>query len=104
VEAGSDFLLEGAGNTSEGRVVNLIRFDDVPPALEERIRRVVSGSEGAFITVRRLTAGSLPDDARDTFVLEGEVRTQVDLVRALLAAARLIDARASVGGADRSGC
>ena len=92
---GGDFLLEGDANTGDGRVVNLIRVDDVPPALEERIRLAVSGPEGTVITVRRLTASSLPDDTRDTFVLEGEVRTQVDLVRALLAAARMIDDRAS---------
>ncbi|MBB84251.1 MAG: hypothetical protein CL931_10625 [Deltaproteobacteria bacterium] len=91
----SNFLLEGASRSSDGRVVNLIRVDDVPPALEERIRLAVVGAGEASIRVRRLTAGALPDDSRDTFVLEGKVRTQVELVRTLLAAARMIDDRAS---------
>jgi len=107
VDTGADFLLEDAANAGDGRVVNLIRVDDVPPALEERIRLAVSLPEGVAITVRRLTASSLPDDTRDTFVLEGEVRTQVDLVRALLAAGRMIDDRASADQievvADESG-
>lgn len=93
-EGGPDFLLEDARDRRGGRVINLIRVDDVPPPLEERLARAVSDSSVEGITVRRLTAGLLPDDGRDTFVLEGTVRTQVDLVRALLAAARTIDDRA----------
>ena len=97
IEAGGDFLLEDTTEGSRGRVINLIRVDDVPPALEERMRLAVSYPNGDQIDVRRLTAGALPDDARDTFVLEGRVRTQVDLVRALLAAARMVDDRANAG-------
>ncbi|MGB0618677.1 MAG: pilus assembly protein N-terminal domain-containing protein [Myxococcota bacterium] len=89
-----DFLLEDATDRRGGRVINLIRVDDVPPPLEERLARAVADSTVEGISVRRLTAGALPDDGRDTFVLEGTVRTQVDLVRALLAAARTIDDRA----------
>ena len=40
--------------------------------------------------MRRLFQGGIPNDADDTFVLEGEVRGQVELVRVLLAAARLV--------------
>ena len=90
-----DFLIEGAAGAGDGRVVNLIQVDDVPPALEERILLAVLPATGGQVGVRRLAAGALPDDTRDTFVLEGWVRTQVDLVRALLAAARMIDERAS---------
>ncbi|MEM9175876.1 MAG: pilus assembly protein N-terminal domain-containing protein [Myxococcota bacterium] len=91
--AALDFLLEDARDRRGGRVINLIRVDDVPPPLEERLARAVADSSVEGISVRRLTAGVLPDDGRDTFVLEGQVRTQVDLVRALLAAARTIDDR-----------
>lgn len=94
-ETGDDFLLEAPDGTTGGRVINLIRVDDVPPTLDERLRRAVSQAGGERVTVRRLTAGSLPDDGRDTFVLEGRVRTQVELVRALLAGARMIDNRAA---------
>ena len=93
-----NFLLEDAGDRSGGRVINLIRVDDVPPPLEERLRLAVADSSDDRITVRRLTAGPLPDDSRDTFILEGKVRTQIGLVRALFAAARTIDDRA---GADQ---
>jgi hypothetical protein len=96
-ELGRNFLLEDATGGGGGRVINLIRVDDVPPALEERIRLAVSNSDGVQISIRRLTAGALPDDSRDTFVLEGRVRTQVALVRALLSAARMVDDRANAG-------
>ena len=90
-----DFLLEDANDLGSGRVINLMRVDDVPPPLEKRLELAVMESSAARITVRRLTAGPLPDDARDTFVLEGRVRTQVGLVRALMAASRTIDDRAN---------
>jgi pilus assembly protein CpaC len=96
-EFGRNFLLEDATGGGGGRVVNLIRVDDVPPALEERMRLAVSNSDGVQISIRRLTAGALPDDSRDTFILEGRVRTQVALVRALLSAARMVDDRANAG-------
>ena len=91
--AQGDFLLEDAGGRGDGRVINMIRVDDVPPPLDERIRLALAQPNDSAVSVRRLTAGPLPDDARDTFVLEGRVRTQVDLVRALLTAARMVDDR-----------
>lgn len=92
---GADLLLETPDASTSAPVINLIRVDDVPLALEERLRVAVAGPSNDRISVRRLTAGALPDDFRDTFVLEGRVRTQVDLVRALLASARIIDDRAT---------
>lgn len=94
VEA-EEFLLDEPESGSDGRVINLIRVEDVPPPIEERMRRALVEAGGDSISVRRIAAGPLPDDSRDTFVLDGRVETQVDLVRSLLSAARMIDGRAS---------
>ncbi|MFK7895277.1 MAG: pilus assembly protein N-terminal domain-containing protein [Myxococcota bacterium] len=95
IDTQSNFLLETPDSGVGGRVINLIRVDDVPLPLEERLRTAVTTSGGGRVAVRRLMSGPLPDDLSDTFVLEGQVRTQVDLVRALLASARMIDERAT---------
>ena len=85
------FLLEEAPEGDGGRVVNLIRVEDVPPPLELRLEAALAAAGGEAIEVRRLTAGALQDDSTDSFVLEGRVGSQVELVRALLSAARVLD-------------
>ncbi|MHA7837840.1 MAG: pilus assembly protein N-terminal domain-containing protein [bacterium] len=90
-----DFLLEEPDDRGEGRLINLIRVDRVPERMEQRIRAALVAAGGEEIDVRRLTAGALPDDSRDTFVLEGRVESQVALVRSLISAARLLDPAAS---------
>jgi len=89
------FRLDEPGDRGEGQLINLIRVDRIPQPLEERIRAVLIAAGGEDIDVRRLMAASLPDDSRDTFVLEGRVEDQVALVRSLISAARLLDPAAS---------
>ncbi len=89
------FLLEEQPGRDVGRVVNLIRVEDVPPPLERRLEAALEAAGGADIRVSRLTAGALPDDSTDSFVLDGHVASQVELVRALLSAARVLDPGAS---------
>ncbi|MGH0032525.1 MAG: pilus assembly protein N-terminal domain-containing protein [Myxococcota bacterium] len=91
-DAGAVFLA-GEPRRSDADVINLIQVDGIPPALEERIARAIAPIGGAEVRVRRLVQGSIPHDEDDTFVLEGKVRGQVELVRVLLAAARLVAGR-----------
>lgn len=96
-EAGASepFAYEEPARTSGGRLINLIRVEDLPAPIEERLRDALRAVGGHDIHVRRLTSGSLASNARDTFVLEGEIETQTGLVRALLSAARVLDPDAS---------
>lgn len=58
-----------------------VRAAEVPleQRLEEMIRRM-----GGEVRVRRVASGPLPDDARDTFVLEGSVQSQSLYTRILM--------------------
>lgn len=76
-------------------VINLIRVEDLPPAIEQRIADAIDPLGGEDVRVRRVVRGEMPDDARDTFVLEGTVSGQVELVRVLLAASRVVGGRES---------
>jgi Flp pilus assembly secretin CpaC len=75
--------------TGGGGVINLIRVEALPAPLEERIAEVIGPLGGSDVTVRRVVRGEIPDDAIDTFVLEGKVTNQIALTRVLLAASHL---------------
>lgn len=89
--ADEPFAYEEPAPSSGGRLINLIRVEDLPAPIEERLRDALRAVGGHDIRVRRLTSGSLASNARDTFVLEGEIETQTALVRALISAARVLD-------------
>jgi len=76
--------LEGAA------VINLIRLEQLPPRADEKIRDALAPMEGAMVSVRRVQMGDLPNDDEDLFVLEGSVRDQVTLTRALFLASRAL--------------
>ncbi len=100
------------GAPAEGRVENLLRIDPTAPpsplrfggsaVAEDRITAAIRDIGGDGVTVRRLTRGTLPDDALDVFVLEGHVKNQVALVRILSVAARLFD-EGDAGGGGQGG-
>lgn len=85
--------LSGDPRRGDADVVNLIRVEGLPPSLEERLAVAIAPIGGIDVRVRRLVQGLFPNDAEDTFVLQGEVRGQVELVRVLLAAAKLVSGR-----------
>lgn len=97
----------GPGEDERRRFDSLIRIDlAAPPGsreglgadlLEERLLAALRPTGGERLSVRRLVRGALPDDRRDTFVLEGRVRSQVELVRALTLAARMLPAQGGRG-------
>lgn len=72
-----------------GSVINLVQLDALPLLPEERISRAIASLGGERVTVRRVLRGNLRDDDRDTLVLEGEVATQIVLVRVLQLAAQV---------------
>lgn len=73
-----------------GAVLNLIRLERLPQRLEEKVLGGIQAMGGKGVTMRRLQKGSLPDDTRDAFLLEGKVPNQVALVRILTLAAQSI--------------
>ncbi|GJM20495.1 MAG: hypothetical protein DHS20C15_04100 [Planctomycetota bacterium] len=72
-------------------VINLIRVTELPLRVDGRVRAALS-SEAAFseVHIERVMAGELPDDARDLFLLRGEVRNQVQLSRLIHLTARIV--------------
>ena len=86
----ASIYLPGAVGRARAEVVNLIRVEDLPPSLEERIAGAIRPLGGERVEVRRIVSGPMPDDEVDSFILEGPVRGQVALVRVLLAAARVV--------------
>ncbi len=86
-----------AGQFSAGgpAVINLIQVGDLPTTLEERILAAVRPLGGEQLTARRIVRGEIPNDAIDTFVLEGEVEGQVELTRILIAASTVVTGRTS---------
>jgi pilus assembly protein CpaC len=80
--------LRGTTQTS-GSVINLIQVQNLPAAPEQKILDAIRTIGGQAVTVRRVLYGSVPDDTRDTLVLEGHVRNQIALMRVITVAARL---------------
>lgn len=74
-------------------LINLIQVGDLPTSVEERIRLAIAPLGGAEITVRRIVRGQVPNNASDTFVLEGEVDGQIELSRVLIAASTVVTGR-----------
>jgi Flp pilus assembly secretin CpaC len=71
-------------------VINLIRVQQLPGRLEDRMVEAFRSLGSAHIEVRRLVRGRSPDDEVDIFVLTGSVDTQVSLVRAISVAQSLL--------------
>jgi pilus assembly protein CpaC len=71
-------------------VINLIRVQQLPGRLEDRMIEAFRSLGSGQIEVRRLVRGRSPDDEIDIFVLTGSVDTQVSLVRAISVAQSLL--------------
>ncbi|MAJ61385.1 MAG: hypothetical protein CBC48_16410 [bacterium TMED88] len=76
-------------------VINLIQVGDLPASIEERLHAAIDPLGGQGITVRRIVRGQMPNNATDTFVLEGEVASQIELSRVLIAASTVVTGRTS---------
>ena len=73
-----------------GAVINLILVEHLPPALEEQIVDVISELGGERVRIKRIVRGDLPEDQVDVFIMSGPVRNQIDLIRVLSAASRVM--------------
>lgn len=74
---------------NSGRVIDLLRLEQLPGTLEERILAAIAPVAGPDVTVRRVQRSPLSDDTADVLVLEGFVADQISLVRTMQLAARL---------------
>lgn len=72
-----------------GEVINLIQLERLPGLPEDRILEAARAIGGDRVTIRRVLAGNVRDDERDTLVLAGQVPNQIALVRVLELAAQI---------------
>ena len=84
VQAASDYanashVDQKAGS---GRVINLIRVQEVASNLEQRLKTEIELFGGQQVTVRRIQQGSAADDARDVFVVAGQMQDNAGIERA----------------------
>lgn len=82
--------LDTGGQQANVAVINLIRVETRPKSLEQKIMVAIAPLGGQNVQLRRVVRGDVPDDAVDTFILEGEVQDQVSLTRILNLTARLM--------------
>ena len=75
---------------ASGKVINLIRLSDLPLLLEEKIEQAIRPISGLNVTVRRILRGTVRDDAKDVFLLEGTAPNQVALMRVLTLAGQIV--------------
>jgi pilus assembly protein CpaC len=81
-------LLLGSGrNSSVGTILNLLRYPGMTATAEDRIAALLDGVDPR-IRVRRIQVGAEPNVERDSFVLEGNVKSIADLERAVALAER----------------
>lgn len=76
-----------------GTVINMLVLEELPDSLEQKLTSVIERLGGQEVKVRRLVKGDIPDNQLDVFVLEGAVRSQVELTRILLLAAQTVNGR-----------
>jgi pilus assembly protein CpaC len=84
----AELLLRSGGNQGGvGLVLNLLRYPGITASAEDRLAAAVETIDPR-IRVRRIQVGAEPDAEKDSFVLEGNVRTIQDLQRAVALAER----------------
>lgn len=80
-------LRSGNSSSSAGLVLNLLRYPGITASAEDRLAAAVETVDPR-IQVRRIQVGDEPSAEKDSFVLEGNVRTLQDLQRAVALAER----------------
>lgn len=71
-------------------IINLIQVENLPLSIDEKITNAIATMGGHSVKVERIQQGELPSDNEDTILLTGQVETQVELVRVLNVAAKLL--------------
>ena len=90
---GGDTVRVPAEVETNGAIINLLQLETLPPMPEERIKDAIKKIGGETVQVRRVLRGSVRNDRKDLFLLEGKVRTQVELVRIIEVASHVITGR-----------
>lgn len=75
---------------SHAAIINLIQVEELPQDLTEKVKSAINELGGRSVAVERIQVGEVPNDQLDSLVLTGQVETQVDLVRVINLAARLL--------------
>lgn len=75
---------------SNASIINLIQVETLPMSVKEKLERAIAGAGGKDVNVRRLQRGDVASSQHDTLILSGKVDTQVDLVRVLNIASRVV--------------
>lgn len=78
------------GQSQRSAIINLIKVEELPLDLTKKVKNAIANLGGSSVSVKRIQKGDIPNDEIDTILLGGQVETQVDLVRVLNLAARLI--------------
>lgn len=84
---------DNLANTSfrkSAAIINLIQVENLPLTINEKITKAIANIGGQSVKVERIQQGELQSDSEDTILLTGQVETQVELVRVLNVAARLL--------------
>ncbi|WP_239059088.1 pilus assembly protein N-terminal domain-containing protein [Colwellia sp. Arc7-D] len=71
-------------------IINLISVETLPEDIVTRVKNTIDLVGGESVTVTRVQHGDIPDAKQDTLLLKGYVDNQVELVRVLTVASRLV--------------
>jgi Flp pilus assembly secretin CpaC len=93
---GNQFQLQSQASdiqpmSGNAAIINLIQVEQLPQSMPDKIKQAIDVVGGENVMVKRLQKGDLPNDLYDTFLLSGEVETQVELVRVLNLASKILD-------------
>tara|TARA_R110001583_G_scaffold88397_1_gene229313 strand:- start:961 stop:2922 length:1962 start_codon:yes stop_codon:yes gene_type:complete len=77
-------------NTRSAAIINLISVETLPEDIVTRVKTNIDLVGGKSVTVTRVQHGDMPDANQDTLLLKGFVDNQVELVRVLTVASRLV--------------
>ncbi|MEP4889540.1 MAG: pilus assembly protein N-terminal domain-containing protein [Aliiglaciecola sp.] len=76
--------------TKPAAIINLISVETLPEDIVTRVKNTIDLVGGESVSVTRVQHGDIPDANQDTLLLKGYVDNQVELVRVLTVASRLV--------------
>jgi len=76
--------------SNHAAIINLIKVERLPEDIVTRVKNNINLVGGESVTVARVQHGDIPDANQDTLLLKGFVDNQVELVRVLTVASRLV--------------
>jgi len=83
-------IAQSRRRSKSSAIINLISVEVLPEDIVTRIKNNIDLVGGESVTVTRVQHGDIPDANEDTLLLKGYVDNQVELVRVLTVASRLV--------------